>query len=243
MGRLIFVFLFLLSLVFNFSTQTVLAASLAQHQFSTRHTAEAKNFAYDQIELEIIDVDDADKHPEAFPVGTKLYGKLIEHRGPRRISRDEIRKFKLEKALLPNAKTEKIDEVIKIRTVRKTETAYWAGNMALLGTAQVLAITVDFVSVGLPVARGGTAIWGMGHYMYEAREGESKLKEGAKGFVKGALLPFPFFVLKGDPLYIHPGSKILISKDRNKEYINACLIKRDNNIKLEAAYRDKYKTQ
>lgn len=248
MGRLVFVFLFLVSIVSNSLLNASFAAedSNLEHQkhgFSTRYTAEAKNFAYDQIELEIIEIDDAEKHPEAFPLHTKLYGKLTEHRLPRRISRDEIRKFHLDKALLPNGKTEKIDELIKVRTVRKTETAYWAGNMALLGAAQTLAITIDFVSVGLPVARGGTALWGMGHYMYEAREGESKLKEGAKGFVKGALLPLPFFVLKGDPLYIHPGSKILINKDRDKEYINACLIKKDNNIKLEAAYREKYKIQ
>ncbi|MFM7458463.1 MAG: hypothetical protein ACKO3R_07380 [bacterium] len=256
MKRLFFLLLFLITSLFTNFQPTYSAdklqetqisshngVSLHAHNFCGGYKTKALIFAHDAIELEVTEALNLKDYPESFPVGTRFYGKLIEHREPRRISRDEIRKFHLERAILPNGKTEAIDELIKIRATKKTEAAYWVGNALLAGTGQVLGITLDFVSIGLPVARGGTAIWGMADQIYESRAGESKFKEGAKGFVKGALLPIPFFVLKGDPLYIHPSSTIVIHKDKNKEYINAGLIRKYNDIKLEAEYRNKYHIQ
>ena len=48
-------------------------------------------------------------------------------------------------------------------------------------------------------------------YMNHA-PGENKWKIGTIGFFRGLFSPLPFMVLKGDPLYIHPGSTILIHK-------------------------------
>ena len=248
MKRLFFLLLFLItSLLTNFqpiySADKIQETPISSHNFCGGYNTKAKVFARDSIELEVIEVLNLKDYPDSFPVGTRFYGNSIEHRERRRISRDEIRKFHLERAVLPNGKTEAIDEIVKIRAVKKREVAYWLGNALFSTTGQVLSITLDFVSIGLPVARGGTAIWGMADQIYESREGESKLKEGSKGFVKGALMPLPFIILKGDPLYIHPGSTIVIHKDKNKEYINAGLIRKYNDIKLEAEYRDKYNIQ
>ena len=248
MKRLFFILLFLITSLFTnseavYSADKIRETQQENHNFCGGYKTKATSFAHDAIELEVTEVLNLEDYPGSFPLGTKFYGNLIEHRERRRISRDEIRKFHLKRALLPSGKTEAIDAVIKIRAVKKTEITYWVGNALLSTTGQVLGLTLDFVSIGLPVARGGTAIWGMADQIYESRAGESKFKQGAKGFVKGAFLPIPFFVLKGDPLYIHPGSTIVIHKDKNKEYIHAGLIRKYNDIKLEAEYKDKYHIQ
>lgn len=240
MKRLSFVFLFLSLLLANLHLNVFASGKSYSEleklacRFCGAYETKALNFAKDNIELEVVKVSDLEKYPASFPVSTKLYGSLCEHRDARRISRDEIRKFHLTKAVLPSGKVESLDKFIKVRTVRKTETAYWATNSAFLVTGGVLALTADAITMALPIGRGGIALWGFGHYAYEARKGESRLREGAKGFVKGALMPIPFLVLKGDPLYIHPGSVIVLHGNK----INASLIKKYNDIQLEAKYRE-----
>lgn len=205
----------------------------------------ATAFGYDTVELEVLESKKLEKKPEkyadAFPVGTKFYGELVEHRGIRRMSKDEIKKFKISQAVLPNGETVELDEIIKIRPTNKLVKTRYGGFFLISETAQILGLTIDALTVGLPVGRGGAALWSMGHYLYESRPGENKWKIGTIGFFRGLFSPLPFMVLKGDPLYIHPGSTILIHKNRDKEYINASLIKRKNDIELEEEFRTNMK--
>ena len=149
------------------------------------------------------------------------------------MSKDEIRKFNITKAELPDGSTVALDEIIKVRPTNKLVKTRYGGFFFITETAQILGLTIDALTVGLPVGRGGAALWSMGHYLYESRPGENKWKIGTVGFFRGLFSPIPFMVFKGDPLYIHPGSTILVHKNRDKDYINASLIKKYNDIQLE----------
>lgn len=199
----------------------------------------ATDFGFNSVRLEVVESKKLDKYSDAYPIGTKFYGELVEHRSVRRMSKDEIKKFKISKAILPNGETVELSETIKIRPTNKLVKTRYTGFFLISETAQILGLTIDALTVGLPVGRGGAALWSMGHYLYESRPGENKWKIGTIGFFRGLFSPLPFMVLKGDPLYIHPGSTILIHKNRGKEYINASLIKRKNDIELEEEFRTK----
>ena len=228
-----------------FIANTFANLPVAAYDFYGGLVTKASAWGFDTIELEVTESKKLKKNPEkyadAYPVGTKFYGQMIEHRDIRRMSKDEIKKFHLYKAVLPNGEEVKVDEIIKVRPPNKLVKTRYGGFFAITETAQILGLTIDALTVGLPVGRGGAALWSMGHYLYESRPGENKWKIGTEGFFRGLFAPIPFMIFRGDKLYIHPDSTILIHKNRGKEYINASLIKKYNDIGLEEEFRTKMK--
>lgn len=157
------------------------------------------------IDLDVISTEDDD----GFPAGTVLHGKFTEHREKRRISRNEIVKVEIASATLPNGSTEKVNRVIKIIPKSKHRNLRWAGNTVFLITGTTLALAADAVTLGLPIGRGGLAAWTAA---LDASETDgSKLKAGAKGFVKGALQPLPWLIMRGSDLNLAPGSVVQIN--------------------------------
>ncbi len=162
------------------------------------------------IDLEVTGSDDED----AYPAGTVLHGKFTEHREKRRISRSEIVKVEISTATLPNGSIEKVGEIIKIIPRSKHRNMRWAGNAAFAATGLTLAITTDMFTLGLPIGRGGLAAW---NAVLDASETDgSKLKAGAKGFVKGALMPLPWLIGRGRDLNLTQGSIIEIDDGGDK---------------------------
>ena len=149
----------------------------------------ATDFGFNSVELEVVESKKLEKNPkkyaDAFPVGTKFYGELVEYRDVRRMSKDEIKKFKLSKATLPSGEVVALNEIIKIRPTNKLVKTRYTGFFLITETAQILGLTIDALTVGLPVGRGGAALWSMGHYLYESREGENKWKIAGEGFFRG----------------------------------------------------------
>jgi|GEM_PF-3204454 len=159
------------------------------------------------IDLEVTGSDEED----AYPAGTVLHGKFTEHREKRRISRSEIVKIEIASATLPNGTTEKVNRVLKIIPKSKHRNLRWAGNTAFLVTGTTLGLAADFLTLGLPIGRGGLAAW---NAALDASETDgSKLKAGAKGFVKGALMPLPWLIGRGLDLNLERGSIVEIGDD------------------------------
>ncbi len=163
------------------------------------------------IDFEVTGSDEED----AYPAGTVLHGKFTEHREKRRISRNEIAKVEIASATLPNGTTEKVNRVLKIIPKSKHRNLRWAGNTAFLATGITLGLAADTVTLGLPIGRGGLAAWTA---ILDASETDgSKLKAGAKGFVKGALQPLPWLIMRGLDLNLTQGSVVEID-DGGDEY-------------------------
>lgn len=156
------------------------------------------------IDLEVTGSEEED----AYPKGTVLHGKFTEHREKRRISRNEIAKVELSSATLPNGSTEKLNQTLKVIPRSKHRNLRWGGNAAFAATGLALSITLDTFTFGLPIGRGGMALW---NGVLDATETDgSKIKAGAKGFVKGALMPLPWLVLHGHDLDLTQGSTVKI---------------------------------
>ncbi len=167
-----------------------------------------------EIAFEVLGSED---NPEAYPKGTVIRAVLIEHRDARRLSRSEVFKAELKSATLPNGSTEELNGIIKIVPRSEHRNLRWAGNSVFAATGLVLGLTVDLLTLGLPVGRGGMAAWNAAIEADEAQE--SKLKAGAKGFVKGALMPLPWIVLKGPELNMQAGCTLNIaSVDPDDDY-------------------------
>ncbi len=166
------------------------------------------------IDLEVT----SSEEESAFPKGTVLHGKFTEHREKRRLSRSEIVKVELGSATLPNGSVEKLDQTLKIIPRSKHRNLRWAGNTAFMATGLVLGIAADTVTLGLPIGRGGLAAWTAA--MDASETDGSKLKAGAKGFVKGALQPLPWLISRGLDLNLEPGSIVEIN-DGGDEYLVA----------------------
>ncbi len=163
------------------------------------------------IDLDVVSTEEDD----GFPKGTVLHGKFTEHREKRRISRNEIAKVEIASATLPNGSTEKVNRVLKIIPKSKHRNLRWAGNTAFLATGVTLGLAADFLTLGLPIGRGGLGVW---NGIMDASETDgSKLKAGAKGFVKGALQPLPWLIMRGSDLNLTQGSIVEID-DGGDEY-------------------------
>ncbi len=155
-----------------------------------------------------------------YPKGTVFTGTFFGHKDPRRLSRGEVVKVEISSAKLPNGNTENLKKVFKIVPRTQHRNLRWAGNTAFLASGIALGLTVDFFALGLPVGRGGLGAW---NAVMDAHEAESsKLKAGLKGFVKGALMPLPWLILKGPELNLDEGSELEIQEgDEDDEQITA----------------------
>jgi hypothetical protein len=195
-------------------------------EFSVDHFAEIVSLTDSQIVLKVSKLEKDDQ--KAYPIGTVLTGSVSQHLEPKHFMRDEKLKLNLHTAQYPNGQTESISYrmVIKPRTFINSRQA---GNLAFVTAGGVLSLTADMLTLGLPISRGGRALWEMGYEIYDTPKGHSKFKHGAKGFVRGALFPLPDLVMKGQKLPLHEGSTIEIFDDGDSDkQLTAKLVKRLN---------------
>lgn len=153
-----------------------------------------------------------------FPQSTLLYATVTEHKPNRRLMRSEFIKAKINKAVLPNGTSVALDRNLKIRTKRFGGKRA-IGNGVIGTTGLVLGITLDFLAVGLPVGRGGLALWNAGYNIYEKNCDDCAFKEGAKGFVAGALFPIPQLILKSKRLNLEPGSEVVFMSSDDDDQV------------------------
>lgn len=187
--------------------------------FHSRLEAEVRSLTDNEISFKITKQKKNDE--ESFPVGTIIHGLITEHKPNRRVYRDEFYKLQLDSATLPNGTVLKLDQESKIRP-RKFLNPQMAGIGAIATTGGVLGITIDFLTLGLPVVRGGLAVWDAAYEIYDRPEGASAWKAGAKGFMDGALFPLPQIFMKARRTGMETGSKLTIypAKDGKTVYIS-----------------------
>ena len=196
----------LLALVLSFNLLAVQA-----RPFDERLHLEVLNYDGKTLSMKVTEGDDD------LPKSTVLYAKVFEHKPNRRFMRSEYIKADLTEAVFPNGTSKNLNRKLKVRTKRFGGRRA-IGNGVIGTTGLVLGITIDFLAVGLPVARGGLALWNAGYNIHEKDEDQSAIKEGAKGFIKGALFPLPQLVLKSKRLNLKPGSEVvLLSADADDQ--------------------------
>jgi hypothetical protein len=230
-----------MKLINTFFILTLLFTSINQasaYQLHRGDLAYAEDYSFSEIVMNLYHTSD---EPDAFPENTVLRGDLIEHRLKRRLSRDEIRKFRLTEAVLPSGEIVEIDKVIKVRPINELGAWKYIVGTGISGVAGAFGLAYGTFTIGLPASRAGIALWGAANYAYEAPHGYSRWAEAFEGFVRGGLFPFPTAIMFGDPLYICPNSSLIISEneDDEEEYINVGLVKRENFKEFEDVARGK----
>jgi len=199
------------------------------YYFATDSKAEVTQFDGIRIGLKVYELDNEEAEGN-YPIGTTLTGEVMDHRDRKHFLRDEITKVKITQATLPNGVTETVNQDLVIRP-RTFVNFRNAGNTAIITTGGVLGITLDFLTIGLPVVRGGRALWEAGFEIYDTPPSRSKVKAGLKGFIKGALFPLPELILKGDALPLVTGSHLtILDADTDESKFTAVLISRKNPI-------------
>lgn len=194
-------------ILISFTALLILVNSAyAAHDFSADLKTEVQSFNEKQLRMKVVKVSDSEDK-ECFPQGTVFIGDVTGHKPNRRLMRDEVYYVKLHTAVLPNGSQESIDQELKVKP-RKFLSTRNAGTAAIVTTGGILGLTIDFLTIGLPVARGGKALWEACWEVSETPEDKSKLKAGSIGFVRGALFPLPEIFLKADTLPIEAGNQI-----------------------------------
>lgn len=174
----------------------------------------------ENINLEIYEVED-DKSP--YPIGTEFIGKVLSTKEAKRLSRNESKSIQISSVKLPDGSIHPEDIKIKLQA-SQILTEEKAGAITILATAIPLALVLDALVVGLPVSRGGLAIWFSTMAVRNTPEGSSKLKAGTIGFAKGAIYPLPLIVAKGKTLDgLAVGSKISIDEESKGKSLDAFL--------------------
>lgn len=209
--------------------------SASAYYFATDLEAQVLTLDEDGCEMIVLQHDDKSEE-EVFPIGTILKGRFFEYKFKRRLMRDEYVKLHLYEAQLPDGTIQKLNNDIKIKPRVLLSSKH---NIQLAGAAlgAALKVTVAVWSVGFPVGRGVKAVSDAAYRVYNTPVYESKLKEGTKGFIKGALFPLPEIFLKGEEIAIHDESFLWIQDaDEDEKKLTAFVVKRKN-LYLS---RDKY---
>lgn len=189
--------------------------------FTAKYHAKVTKYDTQNISLTIADVVDAE--PDSFKPGTVLSGTVTGITPRKRISRDETLIVHLTSAKSISGEELKIDRDLQIRP-RRLLSVRNEGSALIGATGLTLGLTIDFLTVGLPVGRGALALWNAGFEAKGARAGRSKTKAAAKGFIWGALFPLPQLLSKGKSLDINDKDlKLTIFKTRSGKTIHAML--------------------
>lgn len=141
--------------------------------------------------------------------GATVSATITEHKPNRRVYRDEYIKAHLNRATLANGTQVTLDQEMKLRP-RRFLNPQMIGIGTIATAGGVLGITIDFLTLGLPIVRGGLAVWDAGYEIYDKPEGASTWKAGAKGFMDGALFPFPQLFMRARKLGLDEGVKLVI---------------------------------
>lgn len=194
------------------------------------------NYFNTKYQMEIIDLEENNltmlvkkskkNNKNTLPPGTKLSGHIIKHGERKHFMHDEFYKIKLDLAVLPQGESKKLNAEIKI-SPRLLLSKQNLSTAVLVSTGGILGLTIDLLSVGLPVLRGGKALLDAGFAIYNSPKNKSKVKAGSIAFVRGALFPLPELILKGEALNLHKGSNIEVLSD-NDQTLKAHLIKKLN---------------
>lgn len=195
--------------------------------FKSKLEAEVTKFTDTDISFKITEQKKINE--ESFPVGTVIHGAITKHRPNRRVYRDEYYKLQLDTATLPNGTVVKLDQGSKIRP-RKFLNPQMVGIGAIAATGGVLGITIDMLTLGLPIVRGGLAVWDAGYEVYDTPQGGSKWKSGFKGFMDGALFPLPQIFMKARKTGMETGTKLTIYPAKDGKTVYISVPRRDTRI-------------
>lgn len=198
-----------------------LAVTLPSYAHSFRSKSDAEITKYTDKEVIFKITRQRKINEESFPVGTLIHGNIVEHKPNRRVYRDESLKLVLDKATLPNGTVVPFEQNLKIRP-RKLLNPQMAGIGVIAATGGVLGITISFLTIGMPIVRGGLAVWDAGYEIYDKPIGGSAWKAGTKGFLDGALFPLPQLFLKARKLGMEDGTKVVVypAKEGKTVYIS-----------------------
>ncbi len=203
-----------LFLVLNFVFSPVVALAHKKHAkyyFDGDLKTEVVMHDENILRLEVIDNSGEDY---AYPIGTLFTGHFLSHKNRRFFSLDEVEKFELETARLPDGEVVRLkNKRLKIKADGRFDGAYQFGRSTLSTAGFILSIAVDSLFLGIPVGRGGFALFYTLSALTEAPKCVNKVVEGFKGFLRGALYPLPQILGKGDKLVVHEKSTIMIGHD------------------------------
>jgi hypothetical protein len=185
------------------------------YDFTSDYKSKVISLSDTKIQLEITEAEAAEEGTP-FPVGSVLNLSIKEKVVKKRPVRDARYMTMLDSVSLPSGEVINQNREFNLKP-RKFFNVRNSGS-ALIGAAGLtLTIVIDGLTIGLPVARGGKALWDMGYEIYDTPKSQSKFKNGAKGFVLGALFPIPQLFIRGRSLDIHEGSTIFISETDDPE--------------------------
>lgn len=167
----------------------------------------------ENLNLKVYDIQDPEKTD--YPVGVEFLGHVVKRRPPLRFMMDEYVIVEVNKARYPDGTLRDENLKFKIRPRRFYKNPRGIGNTVVGTTALVLGLTLDTTVVGLPVSRGGFAVWNCISGIHERPEGTSKLKAGTIGFIAGAFYPLPHLLRKAYKLdQLEPGARVTIDSER-----------------------------
>lgn len=174
------------------------------------------------LNLKVYDIQDPDK--SQYPVGVEFLGKVVKHRVEKRFMLDEYVIVQVDKVKYPDGSLRDEDLKFKVRPRRFYKNPRGIGNTVVGAAAITLGLTLDATVVGLPVSRGGFAVWNCVSGIHERAEGASAWKAGAKGFVAGAFYPIPHLLGKAYKLdQLKEGARVTIDSERKGRSVDATL--------------------
>ena len=185
------------------------------YDFTSDYKSKVISVNASDIQLQITEAEAAEEGTP-FPVGSILNLRVKEMVAKKRPIRDARYMTMLESVSLPNGEVISLNREFNLKP-RKFLNVRNTGSVAIGATGLTLGIILDGLTVGLPVVRGGKALWDMGYEIYDTPKSQSKFKNGAKGFILGALFPIPQLFIRGRSLDIHTGSTIFISETDDPE--------------------------
>ena len=180
------------------------------YDFTSDYKSKVISVSDTKIQLEITEAEEAEEGTP-FPVGSILHLSIKEKVAKKRPTRDARYMTMLDSVSLPSGEVVSQNREFNLKP-RKFLNVRNTGSTLIAAAGLTLTIVIDGLTVGLPVARGGKALWDMGYEIYDTPKSQSKIKNGAKGFVLGALFPIPQLFIRGRSLDIHEGSTIFISE-------------------------------
>jgi hypothetical protein len=157
-----------------------------------------------------------------YPIGTEFLGHVIKRRPELRFMLDEYLIIQVDKVVLPDGSVQSEDLKFKLRPRRFYLNPRGVGNTVVGATATTLGIIFDATVVGLPISRGGFAVWNCISGIHERPKGASRLKAGSKGFIAGVFYPLPHLLRKAYTLdQLTVGARITIDKERKGRSVDA----------------------
>ena len=185
------------------------------YDFTSDYKSKVLSVSDTNIQLQITEAEAAEEGTP-FPVGSIINLSVKEIFPKKRPIRDAHYATVIDSISLPSGEVISSNREFNIRP-RKFYNVRNSGSAVIGATGLTLALVIDGLTIGLPVARGGKALWDMSYEIYDTPKSQSKFKNGAKGFILGAFFPLPQLFIRGRSLDIHKDSTIFISETDDAE--------------------------